>query len=220
VQTTDRGRLHEAASRARRERGRHAGRASHERLRGVHGERTVRLYGRARLLARASCRRERAGSKEEPVTAATLHRVPLVAGAPAGELPAPAAAGQGDGVRAETAGRGRVVAVRSWPLLLLALPAAVAMWSGWVGIGRMAGFGLVRPLPGIWDSLQVNTAVTLPVGVEAYAAFALRAWLSASPALSARTRRFARWSAARTPTTPPSAPRTPRHQPCPLCHGS
>jgi hypothetical protein len=128
------------------------------------------------------------------VTAATVHRVPLVAGAPAGELPARAVAGQGEGVRA-AAGRGRVVAVRTWPLLLLALPAAVATWSGWVGIGRMTGFGLVRPLPGIWDSLQVNTAVTLPVGVEAYAAFALRAWLSASPALSARTRRFARWSA-------------------------
>jgi hypothetical protein len=85
--------------------------------------------------------------------------------------------------------------VRSWPLLLLALPAAVATWSGWVGIGRMTGFGLVRPLPGIWDSVQVNTAVTLPVGIEACAAFALRAWLSASTALSARTRRFARWSA-------------------------
>jgi hypothetical protein len=141
------------------------------------------------------CRRERAGSEEEPVTAATVRRVPLVAAAPPGQLPALAVAGQGDGVRDEAAGRGRVGVVRSWPLLLLALPAAVATWSGWVGIGRMTGFGLVRPLPGTWDSLQVNTAVTLPVGVEAYAAFALRAWLSASPALSARTRRFARWSA-------------------------
>jgi hypothetical protein len=53
----------------------------------------------------------------------------------------------------------------------------------------------VRPLPGIWDSLRLNTAVTLPVGVEAYAAYALRAWLSASPAISSRTRQFARWSA-------------------------
>jgi hypothetical protein len=129
------------------------------------------------------------------VTAAAVRRVPLAAGAPAGQLPAPAAAGQGGGVRAVAAGRGRVVGVRSWPLLLLALPAAVATWSGWVGIGRMTGFGLVRPLPGIWDSVQVSTAVTLPVGVEAYAAFAVRAWLSASPALSARTRRFACWSA-------------------------
>ncbi len=59
----------------------------------------------------------------------------------------------------------------------------------------MTGFGQVHPLPGIWDSFHVNTAVTLPVGVEAYAAYALRAWLSATGQVSARTRRFARWSA-------------------------
>jgi hypothetical protein len=86
-------------------------------------------------------------------------------------------------------------AVRSWPLLVLAVPAAVAVWSGWVGIGDMTGFGQVHPLPGIWGTLHLDTAVTLPVGVEAYAAYALRAWLSASGAVSARTRRFARWSA-------------------------
>ena len=85
--------------------------------------------------------------------------------------------------------------LRSWPLLVLALPAAVAVWSGWVGIGRLTGFGEVHPLPGIWDSLHLDTAVTLPVGVEAYAAYALRAWLSSSTAVSPRTRRFARWSA-------------------------
>ncbi len=90
---------------------------------------------------------------------------------------------------------GRAETVRSWPLLVLALPAAVAVWSGWVGIGQMTGFGQVHPLPGIWGSLHVDTAITLPVGVEAYAAYALRAWLSASPAVSARTRRFARASA-------------------------
>ena len=89
-------------------------------------------------------------------------------------------------------GRGTV---RSWPLLVLAAPAAAAVWSGWVGIGQMTGFGEIRPLPGIWDSLHIDTAVTLPIGVEAYAAFALRAWLTSSPAVSDRTRRFARWSA-------------------------
>ena len=73
--------------------------------------------------------------------------------------------------------------------------AAVAVWSGWVGIGQMTGFGEIRPLPGIWNSLHVDTAVTLPVGVEAYAAFALRVWLASSTAVSERTRRFARWSA-------------------------
>jgi hypothetical protein len=85
--------------------------------------------------------------------------------------------------------------VRSWPLLVLAAPAAVAVWSGWVGIGQMTGFGEIRPLPGIWNSLQVNTAVTLPVGVEAYAAYALHAWLTPKAVVSDRTRRFARWSA-------------------------
>jgi hypothetical protein len=59
----------------------------------------------------------------------------------------------------------------------------------------MTGFGEIRPLPGIWDSLHIDTAVTLPIGVEAYAAFALRAWLTSKPTVSDRTRRFARWSA-------------------------
>jgi len=86
-------------------------------------------------------------------------------------------------------------AMPSWPLLILALPAAVAVWSGWVAIGQLTGFGQVRPLPGIWDSVHLNTAVTLPIGVEAYAAYALRAWLTTSTAVSDRTRRFARRSA-------------------------
>jgi hypothetical protein len=86
-------------------------------------------------------------------------------------------------------------AVRSWPLLVLAAPAAAEVWSGWVGIAQKTGFGLVSPLPGIWPSLHLDTSITLPVGVEAYAAYALRAWLSGEHAISGRTRRFARWSA-------------------------
>ncbi len=38
---------------------------------------------------------------------------------------------------------------RAWPVLLLALPAFVAIWSGWVELGRLTGFGPVSPLPGI-----------------------------------------------------------------------
>src|SRR6516164_279847 len=57
----------------------------------------------------------------------------------------------------------------------------------------MCGFGPVNLLPGIGGGLSVNTAITLPVGVEAYAAFALGAWLA--PGTPARARRFARWSA-------------------------
>jgi hypothetical protein len=85
--------------------------------------------------------------------------------------------------------------VRSWPLLVLAAPAAAEVWSGWVGIAQKTGFGLVSPLPGIWPSLHLDTSITLPVGVEAYAAYALRAWLATEHAVSDRTRRFAKWSA-------------------------
>ena len=85
--------------------------------------------------------------------------------------------------------------IRSWPLLVLAAPAAAEVWSGWVGIAQKTGFGLVSPLPGIWPSLHLDTPITLPVGVEAYAAYALRAWLAGQHPVSGRTRRFARWSA-------------------------
>jgi hypothetical protein len=84
--------------------------------------------------------------------------------------------------------------VASWPLCLLALPAGVAAWSGWVGLGAMTGFGRVHPLPGIADGLQINTAITLPVGVEAYAAYAMSVWLGQRQ-VSSKTRRFACFSA-------------------------
>ncbi|MGH3815226.1 MAG: hypothetical protein ACRDUV_22735 [Pseudonocardiaceae bacterium] len=80
----------------------------------------------------------------------------------------------------------------AWPLWLLAAPAFVAVWSGWVGLGRLCGFGIVQPLPGIWDSLHLDTSITLPIGVEAYAAYALRVWLGSD--CSARAVDFARRS--------------------------
>ena len=53
--------------------------------------------------------------------------------------------------------------VRSWPLLVLAVPAAAEeVWTGWVGIAQKTGFGLVSPLPGIWPALHLDTAITLP----------------------------------------------------------
>ena len=79
-----------------------------------------------------------------------------------------------------------------WPLYLIAAPAAVAIWAGWVGLGGMCGFGLVQPLPGI-VSWHLDTAITLPVGVEAYGAYALGAWLT--PGTPERARTFARRSA-------------------------
>lgn len=75
-----------------------------------------------------------------------------------------------------------------WPLVVIAAPAAVAVWSGWVGLGAMCGFGVVDLLPGIAD-LRINTAITLPVGIESYGAYALASWISGRG--SARTRTFA-----------------------------
>jgi hypothetical protein len=84
--------------------------------------------------------------------------------------------------------------VRRWPLVLIGAPAAVAVWSGWVGLGGLCGFGPVHLLPGIDDGFVVNTAITLPIGVEAYGAYALGAWLRPG-GITGRARRFARGSA-------------------------
>ncbi|OKI52838.1 ABC transporter permease [Micromonospora sp. CB01531] len=81
----------------------------------------------------------------------------------------------------------------AWPIVLLALPAFVAIWSGWVGLGELTGFGVVHPLPGIADRVSLNTAITLPIGVETYGAYALYVWLSGR--VPDRARRFAKWSA-------------------------
>lgn len=83
--------------------------------------------------------------------------------------------------------------VSRWPLLLLAAPAFVAIWAGWVDLGRLTGFGQVHPLPGIADRFSINTAITLPVGLETYAAYAINVWLSGAG--STQARRFAMLSA-------------------------
>ena len=91
---------------------------------------------------------------------------------------------------------GDVPAVRSpvtWPVLILCLPAFVAIWAGWVEMGRRTGFGKVTLLPGIADHFQLDTAITLPIGVETYAAYALYVWLSGR--VNETARRFARASA-------------------------
>lgn len=85
--------------------------------------------------------------------------------------------------------------VATWPIFLLALPAFVAIWSGWVDLGRLTGFGLVHPFPGIpvLEKFQLNTAITLPIGLETYAAYALYVWLSGQvPAVATQ---FAKYSA-------------------------
>ena len=49
--------------------------------------------------------------------------------------------------------------VRRWPLLLIASPAAVAIWSGSLGLGGLCGFGPIHPLPGTVGSFT-STAAT------------------------------------------------------------
>ncbi|WP_328853381.1 ABC transporter permease [Micromonospora globbae] len=80
-----------------------------------------------------------------------------------------------------------------WPVVLLALPAFVAIWGGWVGLGGLTGFGKVNLLPGIGSGWTIDTAITLPIGVETYGAYALYVWLSGR--VPERARRFAKWSA-------------------------
>ena len=119
---------------------------------------------------------------------------------PAVEAPEPLPLAAGDGhpdpmittpaIRADTPTGRRP---RSWPVWLLALPAFVAIWSGWVGLGELTGFGVVHPLPGIVPGVSLNTAITLPIGVETYAAYALAVWLTGRAPTAAR--RFARNSA-------------------------
>jgi hypothetical protein len=82
---------------------------------------------------------------------------------------------------------------RGLPVLLLAAPAFVAIWSGWVELGRMTGFGPVNPLPGIADDFSIDTAITLPIGVETYAAYAMYVWLAMN--VTPRARQFAKVSA-------------------------
>ncbi|MFI9406859.1 sigma factor-like helix-turn-helix DNA-binding protein [Nocardia sp. NPDC052316] len=52
----------------------------------------------------------------------------------------------------------------------------------------------MHPLPGIADDFTINTAITLPIGMEAYASYALYVWLSGR-VRSDRTRSYAKYSA-------------------------
>ena len=84
------------------------------------------------------------------------------------------------------------------PVLAVAGPGRPGRGRGVVRLGRHRAKDRVRPgLPaaGHLALVHLDTAITLPVGVEAYAAYALRAWLAREQAISGRTRRFAKWSA-------------------------
>lgn len=139
--------------------------------------------------------RQSSGSLAAEIAAPkTLPEVPsAVPPVPGGNVTTPELPG-GSARAATTPRESAVKWPRRWPLLLLAFPAGVATWSGWVGLGGFTGFGVVHPLPGIWDSATINSAITLPIGVEAYAAYALSAWLTSAP-VSDGTRQFAKVSA-------------------------
>lgn len=144
---------------------------------------------------------EQHNTETEPATAVEPVPAPMVEIEPTASVvevnavadPVPAHAEQPK-TPADATVTARVKPVRSWPLLLLAAGAFVAIWGGWVGLGELTGFGPIRLLPGIADSFVINSAITLPIGVEAYAAYALRVWLSGRTR-SNKARRFARWSA-------------------------
>ncbi|MEW1584792.1 ABC transporter permease [Micromonospora vinacea] len=126
-------------------------------------------------------------SETDPGTPEHVQDVPAE---PAAEPNEQATADGHPGTEAEPAAGRRAVV---WPVVLLALPAFVAIWSGWVGLGGLTGFGVVHPLPGIADGFSINSAITLPIGVETYGAYALYVWLSGR--VPDRARRFAKWSA-------------------------
>lgn len=88
---------------------------------------------------------------------------------------------------------GEIVALL--PLLAIAAGAFVSIWGGWVGLGKLTGFGEIELLPGIVPGWKFDTAITLPLGMEAYAAYALKVWLAPPPSLSEFGRTFARRSA-------------------------
>jgi hypothetical protein len=128
-----------------------------------------------------------------PVPAPEPSPVPEPEAPVVGETPATAEPAPRQEPTAEPASTPAHKALRVWPVWLLMAPAAVAIWGGWVGLGELAGFGPVRLLPGIYDHLVINTAITLPIGMETYAAYALYVWLSGRA--QGKARRMARNSA-------------------------
>lgn len=73
--------------------------------------------------------------------------------------------------------------LRGWHIamaLVIAVPAFLAVWSGWIGLGQMTGWKEMDMLPGFnhggWA--EIDTSVTLPIGIEAFGALSLAVWLA------------------------------------------
>lgn len=167
-------------------------------------ERAERRAGRARK-ARADLAKLTRRKRASPRPAVILPPLPEAPVAPVAELPALVADDMPVTVREEVAEPVAEVAEASsrparrvvvWPLLVIACSPFIAIWGGWVGLGKMTGFGLVNLLPGIvvesgWATL--DTAITLPLGMEAYSAYAFYVLLH--PNVPRQARRFAAWTA-------------------------
>jgi hypothetical protein len=155
--------------------------------------------GRQALAAVARRKRPR------PRPAVVLAPIPELAPAPAAELAVPALAEVTGTVRDEAADAQPVAAetppaaahrIRTWPILIIAAGAFVAVWAGWVGLGTYTGFGLMNLLPGIVEDgglATIDTRITLPASMEAYSAYAF--YILLHPAVPKPARRFAAWSA-------------------------
>jgi hypothetical protein len=146
--------------------------------------------GRAAMAAVARRKRPR------PRPAVVIAPVPELAPAPVAELTTPAPTEVTGIVRDEAADARPVAAETSpvaahrvvvWPLLVIACSPFIAIWGGWVGLGKLTGFGFVNLLPGMVDEggwATLDTAITLPLGMEAYSAYAFYVLLH--PAVSRR----------------------------------
>lgn len=164
-------------------------------------ERRAERIRQGRAAMAAITRRKRPRTRPSVVVAP----LPELPAAPLADPPAPAPVELTENVREEVSApvaelpatpsrAGQRVVV--WPLLVIACSPFIAIWGGWVGLGKLTGFGFVNLLPGIvadgsWATL--DTAITLPLGMEAYSAYAFYVLLH--PAVSRRARRFAAWTA-------------------------
>jgi hypothetical protein len=164
-------------------------------------ERRAERRRRNRAALSAALRRKKPGRRPQVVIAP----LPELPAAPATEPAAPAPVEVTGTVRDEAADTRPVAAetspvaahrIRTWPILIIAAGAFVAVWAGWVGLGTYTGFGLMNLLPGIvadggWAT--IDTRITLPASMEAYSAYAF--YILLHPAVPKPARRFAAWSA-------------------------
>lgn len=167
-------------------------------------ERAERRTERARK-ARADLARLARRKRPSPRPAVILPPLPEAPAEAVAELPAPVIDSTSANAREEVAEARPVPVetssrpaqpVRTWPILVIAAGAFVAVWAGWVGLGGLTGFGLVNLLPGLVEDggwATIDTRITLPASMEAYSAYAFYVLLHRN--VPRRARIFAAWSA-------------------------